>query len=86
MLLDDSLLCTFNERNCTALRFKIEKKVVIALQHVVNISLKETLESTLLFSLFLTSTETVDKSHINMIRLRLRILFEKRFFQNILRA
>lgn len=85
-LLEDSLLFPSNELPHTLLQCKIQTEVATVIQHVASIPSNAPPETALLFPLFMAGAETVDESHKDMIRTRLRLMLDKRPFQNIRRA
>lgn len=76
--LQDEMICT--------LHAKIRTEVSSTLGHISNVPVNGIPESALLFPLFLAGGEATDSSHIEMVRGRLRLILEKRHFQNVLRA
>lgn len=74
------------ENLTVALYSKLEAEVSTTLQYVSNIPLNDVPESALLFPLFLVGAEATHSSHMETIRIRLRLMAEKRNFQNIQRA
>jgi hypothetical protein len=86
--LDESLYSPSDQHPdlCDALHSKIQIEVVAILRHVDRIPLNGIPESALLFPLFLLGGEVTDPLHMDIIRMRLRLMLDKRPFQNILRA
>ncbi|KAJ5485704.1 hypothetical protein N7530_000004 [Penicillium desertorum] len=86
--LDESLYSPSDQHPdlCDALHSKIQIEVVAILQHVDRIPLNGIPESALLFPLFLLGGEVTDPLHMDIIHMRLRLMLDKRPFQNILRA
>ncbi|KAE8152362.1 fungal-specific transcription factor domain-containing protein [Aspergillus avenaceus] len=79
-------LCSETEMSCTLLRSRIQAEVATALQHAACIPSTAAAETALLFPLFLAGAEATAAPHIDMVRSRLRLMLEKRPFQNISRA
>ncbi|KAF7593579.1 hypothetical protein BBP40_011199 [Aspergillus hancockii] len=65
---------------------KIQAAVLTLLQHVAEVPLDALPESALLFPLFLAGGEAIDPLHMEMVRMRLRLMLKKRRFQNIQRT
>ncbi|CAG8247824.1 unnamed protein product [Penicillium salamii] len=65
---------------------KIEGEVSTLSWYVESISYHEDVESALLFPLFIAGCETKDSSQMEIIRLRLELMHEKRHFKNIQQA
>ncbi|KAF5862424.1 hypothetical protein ETB97_011698 [Aspergillus alliaceus] len=68
------------------LKCKLQDAAATVLRHVAEVPLDTLPESALLFPLFLAGGEVMDDLEIEIIRMRLNIMLEKRQFHNIRRA
>lgn len=70
----------------SALGLAIQAEVSTILQHTASIPVSGIVESALLFPLFIAGGETTDRSHMNIIRFRMKGMLDKRDFSNIQQA
>ncbi|KAE8361116.1 hypothetical protein BDV27DRAFT_148090 [Aspergillus caelatus] len=77
---------TLFQDGISGLRAAIQAEISSVLQHTANIPVSGIVESALLFPLFIAGGEATYRSHIEVIRFRMKEMLSKRNFNNIQRA